>query len=140
MISFWAGRPFLANSACCRPLQIVASALLTVTIIGYESTRFGTTFAFLCTRRMASRAALYSCCPPSQLRQYVTTYVSLSTGDPASAGVSSVPNQPMMRATGCGGVRLVCERQTRDDRREPAAESRSAEQSQTSAKPIEMTN
>jgi hypothetical protein len=38
----------------------------TVTVIGYSSTRFGTTFAPAWTLWMADLAALNSCCPPSQ--------------------------------------------------------------------------
>ena len=39
MISLCAGLPFLPNNPCCRPLQIVSPPLLTVTVMGYSSTR-----------------------------------------------------------------------------------------------------
>lgn len=65
-ISRCAGRPFFANKPCWRPLQMFLPAFDTVTVIGYSSTRFGTTFAPAWTLWMADLAALNSCCPPSQ--------------------------------------------------------------------------
>ena len=49
---------------------------MTVTVIGYSSILFPTTFASGCTCRTAAFAASNSCWPPSQLEQNVTVYVS----------------------------------------------------------------
>jgi hypothetical protein len=43
-----------------------------VTVIGYTSTRFGTTFAFFTTAKIAAFAASNSWPPPSQFLLYVT--------------------------------------------------------------------
>ena len=43
-----------------------------VTVIGYASTRFGTTLAFFATAKMAAFAASNSWPPPSQFLLYVT--------------------------------------------------------------------
>lgn len=64
-ISFIAGRPFLRNNPCCLPLQTSLPPHDTVTVIGYLSTRFATTFAFGLTLRIAAFAASNSCIPPS---------------------------------------------------------------------------
>ena len=66
MISACAGRPFLPNRPCWRPLQTTSSFFVTVTVMGQESMRCGTTSASACTDRMAALAALNSCPPPSQ--------------------------------------------------------------------------
>ena len=80
MMSFCAERPFLLNSPCCRPLHSVSPSWgdprVTVTVIGYSSILFPTTFASGCTCRTAAFAASNSCWPPSQLEQNVTVYVS----------------------------------------------------------------
>ena len=55
---------------------MTCSPLLTVTVIGYSSILFPTTFASGCTCRIAAFAASNSCMPPSQLEQNVTVYVS----------------------------------------------------------------
>ena len=47
MISFWAGLPFLANSACCRPLQIVVPPFVTVTWMGVGVYPVGHDFGML---------------------------------------------------------------------------------------------
>ena len=87
-ISACAGRPCFPNKPCCRPVQICVSPLLTVTVIGYESILCPTTSAPATTDRIASRAALNSCLPPSQFWQYVTTNASgdaEKSGTPAAA-------------------------------------------------------
>ena len=51
-----------------------------VTVIGYASTRFGTTLAFFATAKMAAFAASNSWPPPSQFLLYVTVNF-ISDGD-----------------------------------------------------------
>ena len=53
-----------------------------VTVIGYLSTLFGTTFAFFTTAKMAAFAASNSWPPPSQFLLYVTVnFMSLNPSD-----------------------------------------------------------
>ena len=67
-ISFIAGLPFFRNNSCCLPLHTSRSPTLTLTVIGYASTRFAITFALGFTLRIADFAASNSCIPPSARR------------------------------------------------------------------------
>ena len=58
-------------------------------MIGYASTRFGTTLAFFATAKMAAFAASNSWPPPSQFLLYVTVNF-ISDGDEESAVVVTV--------------------------------------------------
>jgi len=59
-----------------------------VTVIGYTSTRFGTTFAFFTTAKIAAFAASNSWPPPSQFLLYVTVnFISPSSEEAAEAVV-----------------------------------------------------
>ena len=59
-----------------------------VTVIGYTSTRFGTTFAFFTTAKIAAFAASNSWPPPSQFLLYVTVnFISPSEEEEAEAVV-----------------------------------------------------
>ena len=101
MMSACARRPFRLNSSCCRPLHMTCSPLLTVTVIGYSSILFPTTFASGCTCRIAAFAASNSCMPPSQLEQNVTVYVSpLATLMPEDAARTLSITFPSMDARG----------------------------------------
>ena len=101
MMSACARLPFRLNSPCCRPLHMTSSPLLTVTVIGYSSILFPTTFASGCTCRIAAFAASNSCMPPSQLEQNVTVYVSpLATLMPEDAALTLSITFPRMDARG----------------------------------------
>ena len=52
-----------------------------VTVIGYTSTRFGTTFAFFTTAKIAAFAASNSWPPPSQFLLYVMVNFIMSALD-----------------------------------------------------------
>ena len=71
--SFIAGRPFFPKKPCCLPEYTTPNfSSSMVTVIGYASTRFGTTLAFFATAKMAAFAASNSWPPPSQFLLYVT--------------------------------------------------------------------
>lgn len=72
-----------------------------VTVIGYTSTRFGTTFAFFTTAKIAAFAASNSWPPPSQFLLYVTVnFISPSEEEEAEA-VVLFKEVPSVRAVGC---------------------------------------
>jgi len=56
-----------------------------VTVIGYTSTRFGTTFAFFTTAKIAAFAASNSWPPPSQFLLYVTVNFISPSSEAAEA-------------------------------------------------------
>jgi hypothetical protein len=58
-----------------------------VTVIGYTSTRFGTTFAFFTTAKIAAFAASNSWPPPSQFLLYVTVNFISPSSEAAEAVV-----------------------------------------------------
>ena len=72
-----------------------------VTVIGYTSTRFGTTFAFFTTAKIAAFAASNSWPPPSQFLLYVTVnFISPSEEEEAEA-VVLFKEVPSVRVVGC---------------------------------------
>ena len=88
--SFIAGRPFFPKKPCCLPEYTTPNfSSSMVTVIGYASTRFGTTLAFFATAKMAAFAASNSWPPPSQFLLYVTVNF-ISDGDEEAAVVVTV--------------------------------------------------
>ena len=66
-----------------------------VTVIGYTSTRFGTTFAFFTTAKIAAFAASNSWPPPSQFLLYVTVnFISPSEEEEAVVLFKEVASVP----------------------------------------------
>ena len=73
-----------------------------VTVIGYTSTRFGTTFAFFTTAKIAAFAASNSWPPPSQFLLYVTVnFISPSEEEEAEAVVLFKEVASVLRVVGC---------------------------------------
>ena len=92
--SFIAGRPFFPKKPCCLPEYTTPNfSSSMVTVIGYASTRFGTTLAFFATAKMAAFAASNSWPPPSQFLLYVTVNF-ISDGDFEAAVVVVVTFLP----------------------------------------------
>ena len=90
--SFIAGRPFFPKKPCCLPEYTTPNfSSSMVTVIGYASTRFGTTLAFFATAKMAAFAASNSWPPPSQFLLYVTVnFISDGDEERAAAVVVTV--------------------------------------------------
>ena len=120
--SFIAGRPFFPKKPCCLPEYTTPNfSSSMVTVIGYASTRFGTTLAFFATAKMAAFAASNSWPPPSQFLLYVTVNF-ISEGEEAAddAVVTFLPpaeddteDPARNRNASCGGK----DKDDRDDDR-----------------------
>ena len=72
-----------------------------VTVIGYTSTRFGTTFAFFTTAKIAAFAASNSWPPPSQFLLYVTVNFISPSEEEAEAVVLFKEVASVLRVVGC---------------------------------------
>jgi len=71
-----------------------------VTVIGYTSTRFGTTFAFFTTAKIAAFAASNSWPPPSQFLLYVTVNF-ISPSEEEAEAVVLFKEVASVRVLGC---------------------------------------
>jgi hypothetical protein len=72
-----------------------------VTVIGYTSTRFGTTFAFFTTAKIAAFAASNSWPPPSQFLLYVTVNFISPSEEEADTVVLFKEVPSVLRVVGC---------------------------------------